>query len=79
MRAATTAAPGSALRLRRAASRRLPVLDGGHADPLDDLGPERLDERALTAWRAAVLHLRSVGLAALLPAELTRSHEWPGR
>lgn len=64
---ATTEAPGPALRLRRAASRRLPVLDGGHADPLDDFGPERLDDRALDAWTAACADLAASGLTPVLP------------
>ncbi|MDX3662380.1 hypothetical protein PV646_34180 [Streptomyces sp. ID05-26A] len=56
-----------ALRCRRAASWRLPVLAHGRRDPLD---PHPEDEPMLpAATAAAILHLRALGLGAWIPVQ----------
>ncbi len=63
---------------RRAAALRLPPLPGcrhrhRHRDLWDcQHADERLDERTLDAWRAAVEHLQAAALPALPPAPVLR-------
>lgn len=54
---------------RRAAARRLPVLDHGRSDPwqYDELP---LTEQQIEAWRRTVAHLHRAGFCAIVPAEV---------
>ena len=62
------------LRRRRAASWRLPLLDCGHADPLDCRHTERPpSEKMFDAGREAAEHLLGHGLTPLLSVETRRA------
>jgi hypothetical protein len=54
------------LRRRRVASWRLPPLDDGRRDPLDDCD-EPLSDAELDSWRAAWMHLDRLALPAIVP------------
>jgi hypothetical protein len=60
------------LRLRRAASYRLPVLESGRSDPwhYDELP---LTDHQLDAWQATVVHLRGHGFEAIVPVAVWRA------
>lgn len=54
---------------RRAASRRLAILDSGRADPWQhDEVP--LTDHQIDAWRRTVAHLTAAGFKVIIPAEV---------
>lgn len=58
---------GAQTQCRREASRRLAILDSGHADPWQyDEVP--LTEHQREAWQRTVAHLTAAGFRAILPA-----------
>lgn len=59
----------AALKRRRAASQRLPILDSGRADPWHhDSVP--LTALQVDAWQRTVAHLTAAGFKAIIPAEV---------
>lgn len=59
----------AALKRRRAASQRLPILDSGRADPWHhDSVP--LTAHQVDAWQRTVAHLTAAGFRAIIPAEV---------
>ncbi|MEB3034780.1 hypothetical protein [[Mycobacterium] nativiensis] len=59
----------SAKKRRRAASRRLAILDSGRADPwhYDELP---ITEHQADAWQRTVAHLTAAGFRPIIPAEV---------
>lgn len=61
-----------ALKRRRAASRRMPVLGCGNADPWRYAEPA-LSDHQLDGWAQAAEHLTAIGCRPIVPVDIARA------